>query len=1859
MKYFLSILLAVLLCFNGVFTSVRANTNVTTDGQGETQISLEDVDSSTAKSPKMDLTEEPQEVEEEHDPNEIVRVSIVLTSKSTLEKYPNDSVVESAKARSYRAALEKEQTRVAERISKAIGEELEVVRNLTLAANIISAEVTYGEIEEIKKISGVLDVWVEQQYQADDDTDTTITTGEMIFAQSAWADGYTGAGQLVAIIDTGTNDHHISFSGEALEYSLTKDGKSLSDYDLLTKEDITKAASQLNASIDVDKVYESLKVPYAYNYVDENYNTDHASDSQGEHGSHVSGIAAANRYVKVDGEFVDAITAVQAVGVAPDAQIITMKVFGAGGGAYDADYMAAIEDAIVLGADSVNLSLGAGNPGSSFSRGYQNIMDNIVSSQTVVVMSAGNSYNWSAFSSNVPGGYLYGDDVQYQTDGTPGSFVNTLAVASADNIGMTGCPVVFNGSQTVFYTETSGYGNPAMTSIAGDYEYVYIDAAGEEAQYAAVAAQLSLEGKVVICNRGAISFYVKVNNAQPYGAKAVIIANNTDGTISINLTGLTYAVPAVSITLADAQTIKANSTEVAIADAGFSVYTGTISISASMSSAVTTDRSEATMSDFSSWGIPSGLTLKPEITAPGGGIWSVNGMEDDTYEDMSGTSMAAPHVTGMAAVLAQYIEENDLTTKTGESQRTLINSLLMSTATPMIDSYGYYYSVLEQGSGLADVYAATKSLSYIMMGEDATASYADGKVKVELGDDPDRTGTYSYTFKLTNFSEEELEYELDSEFFTQALYNYQGTLLLCPDTDYLDATVEYTFDNEIAGHDVDKDGDTDTDDAVALLDYVSGKVDGSELDLDAGEFDGVEGISSYDAEQLLEWLEAEEERDTLILQPGETKEVTVDIQLEDLDVLNQYYENGLYVEGYTYVTCVSETEDGEILDVEKTIPVIGFYGSWTDPSMYDTSYVETLYEGQKTYSGVSRNNYVTITYPTDSTASYFVGNPYIVEDEFPADRLAISSDTTIGQIRYTLVRQAGTVGALGYKVNADGTAGSTIFSGSVSNYVSPEYYYVNGSAWQGTSGNAVNVNKKVSALGLSEGDVFNIGVFAIPEYYAMDTLGALTASGFETLVKSGDLGAGAEMGYTLTVDNTAPVVTSAELSEDGNTLTVKVQDNNYIAFVALMDALAENVVVAGVVPEQSAANEEVTLEFDLSNYEGAQVCIVAADYAANETYKLATVGEGELVDESAVSKIVVTPSTISLKMGVTTTAQATANVYPAYCSDKSVTWTSADESIATVDANGVVTAVGKGTTTITATSNSTPTVSGSATVKVSGPSVNVQYTRGSTSYFYAIDVDTKATTTLGRGYYSNSPYVGGGRDNKYVVGFDTDSYLAVYDVSNSYQYIEDYEYDFSSGSLASYVCVDLANFPENTGVDYDFIGVTTAGRLVFCELESGSLGAFNLGSYLSDVGGTFVAITFVGTFYNASLGQISAYYALTADGTVYVLYLYVTANGLSARFGPMGKVSGIDMGTDLTAFSMTYAGGITGEDAVYVCDDNTKTIYYVQITEDEEFTSSVFYTNTRASRLSGLYDDFFDAVAAVNSVAVTTSLEELTEVAPTESAELVVASNRVKEVATEEAEGSTDSVVATAPVNTLRDMPRVNLSKVETADDEESDNVNVVYTEETDVNNGVVTVTYDPEEVKFVEVKTDVEYTSINEEEGSVTLAYAQTTAIAAGETIATFVFEPVCEDVEVTVTVKELNDNLTAGEGEDVTIPGIGHDYQFVEFQWNSDNTAAKALFVCANDESHTLLIDAEIAEEIVEEATTEKAGKKIVTATVTYGDETYSDEKEITIPKIKTAAETGDFAVFATASAVMGISFIALVVAIILKKKATSKLN
>ena len=173
-------------------------------------------------------------------------------------------------------------------------------------------------------------------------------------------------------------------------------------------------------------LYRNTKVAFGYNYVDGDLDITHDHDSAGDHGTHVSGIATANRYVPKDGGFASAAETVLACGVAPEAQLLVMKVFGKNGGAYADDYMAAIQDAISLGCDAINLSLGSNSPGfcrpRRFRRGLRRASVPVLTqTDTVVTISAGNAYS-AGFQSATGTDLHRTSDPDVDTVGSPGSY---------------------------------------------------------------------------------------------------------------------------------------------------------------------------------------------------------------------------------------------------------------------------------------------------------------------------------------------------------------------------------------------------------------------------------------------------------------------------------------------------------------------------------------------------------------------------------------------------------------------------------------------------------------------------------------------------------------------------------------------------------------------------------------------------------------------------------------------------------------------------------------------------------------------------------------------------------------------------------------------------------------------------------------------------------------------------------------------------------------------------------------------------------------------------------------------------------------------------------------------------------------------------------------------------------------------------------------------------------------------------------------------------------------------------------------------------------------------------------------------
>ncbi len=140
------------------------------------------------------------------------------------------------------------------------------------------------------------------------------------------------------------------------------------------------------------------------------------------------------------------------------------------------------------------------------------------------------------------------------------------------------------------------------------------------------------------------------------------------------------------------------------------------------------------LSDFSSWGVTTDGQLKPDVTAPGGNIFS--SLNDNTYGDMSGTSMASPHVAGVAALVKEYLVKNH-PELTPEQVSETVKALIMSTAKPHVNKEtGVYTSPRQQGAGVVDTAAAVSTDLYVT-GENNYPSVTLGNV----GD--------SFTFDVT------------------------------------------------------------------------------------------------------------------------------------------------------------------------------------------------------------------------------------------------------------------------------------------------------------------------------------------------------------------------------------------------------------------------------------------------------------------------------------------------------------------------------------------------------------------------------------------------------------------------------------------------------------------------------------------------------------------------------------------------------------------------------------------------------------------------------------------------------------------------------------------------------------------------------------------------------------------------------------------------------------------------------------------------------------------------------------------------------------------------------------------------------
>lgn len=1016
----------------------------------------------------------------------------------------------------------------------------------TIGMTGMAVRTEFGNKDAIKAIKGVKNVYVAPTYSIPDDTAaSTVGTLEpltanattMVGANVLNESGYTGKGMKIAILDTGILLDHPNF--QALpEDALTEDSMTRESVDAIWK---TLNASQMTNMLNLS--YYNTKIPFIFNYFWGNFDVSHTGTANHDHGTHVAGIAAGNK--------IDTSTA---VGVAPDAQLVVMQVFSNTGGAGWDTIMAALEDCVRLEVDAVNLSLGAAAGFVDHDGDMLDVLELYKKTDIQVLIASGNDAN-SAYMNETGLDMALSSNPDIGLTSTPGTYSAALSVASVDNDGSYKLYFTVGDKQIGFSDTASSSATSFITNLAGqELTYVAVPGVGTEDDF----AQVDVEGKVALISRGTISFPEKQANAQTAGAIACVIYNNVAGDFLMQINDGEGNIPCVSISKADGQYMIGQDTK-----------TLTVCNAADMILV----KSDRAISSFSSWGVTPDLKLKPEIAGVGGQVYSSTdpAISGSYYATWDGTSMATPQVTGAAAVLTEYFQEN-YPEITGTQLRQVVANLMMSTADPVMTG-DLEYSPRAQGAGLVNLVDATTSPAYL-----SNSDASEGRPKAEFGDDPEKTGVYEFSFQINNLnSDKELSYKLDASVFTETLYYY-----FIANTPYaLGADVSFygPVNGTVLKYDFNDDGVITTADARILLRDVTGSETVAESDQHYAYRDvngdgavdkaDVDVITAYCAglDVAVDMLATFEgtvsgETDTVTVPAGETVNVDVVITLsgDDKTYMDQF-ENGIYVEGFVYA--LSNDEGG----VDLQLPFVGFYGDWSDAPVLDSD------------PATSTTGYPFLIYTDYAQVGY---NPYLRDGASGDQYNAFSYNNLLAEIDFGQLRNAK---RLLFTVT-DSVTGEQYFElegfdltktyySSSYGMVIPTYvqsYY--GEVWDGTDANGKQ---------LPNGTVVDYKV--------------------EAWLDDGDDVMDDAYSFSITLDSKAPVIVnefdlqkSVSIVDGRVYLELEMQDEHYIA--ALIFQSADGAIM-GKYAVDNVPGQTVKCEYDITGF-GSNFTIILADYACNE-----------------------------------------------------------------------------------------------------------------------------------------------------------------------------------------------------------------------------------------------------------------------------------------------------------------------------------------------------------------------------------------------------------------------------------------------------------------------------------------------------------------------------------------------------------------------------------------------------------------------------------------------------------------------------------
>ncbi|MBO6061912.1 MAG: S8 family serine peptidase, partial [Clostridia bacterium] len=352
----------------------------------------------------------------EVDENEIVTFLVKLKDSPVSEKVTD---VDSRAAKDMTAMLKNKQARVEKKIAALFPEDVEMTVNFRyqLLFNGFSITAPRYMKAKISEMPEVEKVFISPEWSApvafDGEEDKLSSSVPFINADDAWNAGYTGQGTAVAVIDTGAVVNHNAFktAPSNAKYSSSSISTVLSSSNM-------QCEQLYSGTLSASSLYYSGKVPFRFDYAGKDTNVGH-SDAGSDHGSHVSGIAVGN------------YSGSNYTGVAKDAQLVVMKVFGSSGGASWDTIMAALEDCAYLKVDSVNMSLGSGCGYTSEGEEYDAIMTNLSNMGVNIACAAGNDgsssgtqYYGSSFKS-----YALAMNPDNGIVGSPGTYTESLCVA--------------------------------------------------------------------------------------------------------------------------------------------------------------------------------------------------------------------------------------------------------------------------------------------------------------------------------------------------------------------------------------------------------------------------------------------------------------------------------------------------------------------------------------------------------------------------------------------------------------------------------------------------------------------------------------------------------------------------------------------------------------------------------------------------------------------------------------------------------------------------------------------------------------------------------------------------------------------------------------------------------------------------------------------------------------------------------------------------------------------------------------------------------------------------------------------------------------------------------------------------------------------------------------------------------------------------------------------------------------------------------------------------------------------------------------------------------------------------------------